>query len=156
MRDIIEDLQDEVQGLKQQLRQKKDALWRKVVYRPNGTGQITDGQNKCLLELTLPAKAGKYLCKYSCSASAAGTGGWWIYYSFNCQNQVLLPNNQRGLYLPANSNSSYPFPLSGSVVVTLNGQENEQQRKLGLWHQGDQSYPSGISNICIEAYELQE
>ena len=142
--------------MKQKQREKRDALWSKVVYKAAYTGEITDNANKCLLSLTLPARAGKYLCKYSCAATGTTGGTWWIFYTFKLNNQIISNNGKNGIYLPANASASYPFPLSGSVVIELNGQENEQQRKLGLWHLGHSSHPSGISNICIEAHELKE
>ena len=63
--------------------------------------------------------------------------------------------SQTGTYMPKRYNSTgYGFPMAGSDVVQLAGEETDEQRKLGLWHNGYSTYPSGIRDVCIEAYEL--
>ena len=44
LRGIIEHLQSEVKGLKQQLRQEKDALWKGAVHKAASVGEIRDNQ----------------------------------------------------------------------------------------------------------------
>ncbi len=69
-------------------------------------------------------------------------------------NRELCNNYECGVHLYKNNNASNGVALSGTAIVELNGNENEDQRKLALYHQSHSSYPSGMKHCCIECYEL--
>ena len=103
--------------------------------------------------MMLPQKAGKYLA--ACSFEAyTNSQQWWVYYQLTVGGRAL--NSQSGQYLHTNhGGNSYGFPVAMSFVVTLNGNENEQQRKLELKHNPyDGSYTSGMRRCCIQCFEL--
>merc|ERR1712242_115623 len=103
------------------------------------------------MEMVLPQKAGRYLV--SCSFEVyTNSQQYWIYYYLKFGGTTL--NSRSGQYLHQNHGGPlYGFPVSMSFVVTLNGNENEQQRKLELVHQPHQSYPSGLRRCCITGSE---
>eukprot|EP01084_Bolivina_argentea_P197300 338139_1 len=152
-------LKSEVSNMNEQ---KQEVLWRKAAYSNTDTGVITINQpEKCLVSITLPQKSGKYICRYSTEVAATEVGystevtkSYWINFSMKLGNNVLAPK-MGGLYAPNNLNNYY-VPLSQSVVVALNGNENDQQRMLGLYHDttANQTYNSGMKNHCLECYEL--
>merc|ERR1712129_588874 len=90
------------------------------------TGMKKDNSQRALVKLVLPQKAGKYLESYSfIGCTTAEAGGHWMYFNFKFGGTTLNP--QGGQYLPTNNGGpSYGTPISGSAVVTLNGNENEQ------------------------------
>ena len=61
---------------------------------------------------------------------------------------------ESGTNLGRNLSSHRAFPLSGCFIVTLNGSESEEDRKVGLYHKGRSTYPSRIRKCVIECYEL--
>ena len=117
---------------------------------------VKDNQWKCLLHLILPKKKGRFICKYYCSLlTPDNQENKWCYCKLQLDSNRLMTSNW-GLAVPKRMDShSYGLPVSGSAIVELSGDETDQQRKLGFWHEGYSSHPSGIIDLCIEAYELE-
>ena len=122
------------------------------VWWNSDTGLKQDGTTNTLVEMVLPQKAGKYLVSFTSLAYANAANGYWIYYYFKCGGTTLNPGG--GQYLYANCSQSYGVPISGSAVVELNGNENQQQRTLQLVHYPHSSHPSGMKSCCIHCFEL--
>ena len=143
------------------LEEKKEALQKKIktlnetkpekkrrctAYSDIDTGLKENNRWDCVISLLLPQQAGRYLCRYSFT-------GYAIDYKLNLGDKNLL--KQDGLYLfEKNTRNNGGLPLSGSVVVKLNGNENVNARKLGLYHYGSAQWPSGIQQPCIECIKL--
>ena len=134
--------------------------WRGAAYSDSETGYKTDNQWHCMVSLELPRKSGKFMCRYSFTGYAdkgivrrVGVDcGRSIDYRFDLGVKRLL--KQDSVYLSERHKHKYGLPLSGSVVVELNGDENINRRTLKLCHKGCESFPSGMRKPCIEAWEL--
>mmetsp|Transcript_48554 Transcript_48554/g.77668 ORF Transcript_48554/g.77668 Transcript_48554/m.77668 type:complete len:291 (+) Transcript_48554:127-999(+) len=148
----IEELEQTIETLQKEAAQKNE-LVRNAAYSNADTGLLTAGGQREVLQLELPQKAGKFVVRYSAEICAVSGTSWWIYYGLTLGGNLLAPKGG-GQYLPANASQAYPFPVSQSVVVTLNGNENAQQRKLALYVRPDQTYQAGMRNTCIEYYEI--
>eukprot|EP01083_Nonionella_stella_P070088 187316_1 len=152
MKQQITQLTQTIQNLQIQVAQ-NGLLYRNAVHSAGDTGMVSDGVERCVVQMELPQKAVRFVCRYSTEAMAAQADTFWIYFSMKLGATVLAPKGG-GRYL-YNDCQNYAFPLSGSVIVQLNGNETAQQRKLGLYLRGEQAYPAGLKNSCLEAYQIQ-
>ena len=110
---------------------------------------------KRVLFLELPKKKGKFVCRYSFFGYAekvSWTDGPFIQFQFRLRYTNL--DNKSGAYLHQKHDKDNGASFSGSVIVELKGDENNVDRRLGLYHQGSDKYPSRMTKPFIEAWEI--
>ena len=123
------------------------------MYRATDTGMVRDCLDRQKVDMWLPARRGRFVCRYSfiAFAEAKPPNHAFVHHRFILGSRDLC--GELGSFLP-DHNKDYGIPLSGSVIVELTGSESIPERRLKLRHQGTYSYPSRMKNPFIEAYEL--
>eukprot|EP01084_Bolivina_argentea_P181850 314033_1 len=142
----LKEAEDKITELTAKLSEK---TWKQIaVQNPSSTtDSTTHNTQNYLVSVTLPKKAGRYLCQFSFSAQASKH---WIYWWFKQDTQNIA---NKGLGGTHTINGGYT-QISQMAIVNLNGNENEQERTIRVYATGHASYPAIFNNCVLVCEEL--
>eukprot|EP01083_Nonionella_stella_P212224 766634_1 len=145
----LKEAEDKIKQL--EATQGRPTKWKNAVAQnpKSTTDRTTHNANNCLVSITLPAKAGKYLCQFSFWAHA---DKHWIYYWFKQGETTFGPST--GCHTPGYTAGASHLSVSNMAIVELNGNEDEQNRTIRLYATGHASYPVIFTNCVLVCEEL--
>jgi len=131
-------------------------LWKSVVFSKKRKTLEKSELWTCMVAMFLPQKKARFLCRYSfsCFATKGSNEAYRVYYSVQLNNKQLHPASGVHPTQICRSAQNEQVPISGSFVFELEGNETQNDRKIGLWHMGNKSCPFGISGCVLECYEM--
>lgn len=151
----------EVDLLKLRLKEAEESIqalqrnrpWKRAVAQNPAatTDQTTYNVNNYLVSITLPAKAGRYLCQFSFWVTSQHS---WVYYWFKRGNTLL--SNGSGRHAVGKAVGVTNFDVSGMSIVELQGNESEQDRTIRVYATGHATHKAVFRNCVLVCEELAD